>query len=135
MRQKILYALLALTFLALSFWSGKLTTQIEASKEPQAICPVEDTDSQETVSQMLDLLKEVPPELQKETVAVVANPSTPPAETSTEGAYVASKSSSSKKFHEANSANGKRIKPENRIYFKTKEEALAAGYTPGSGVK
>lgn len=134
MYQKILYALLALTFLALSFWSGRLTSQVEASKAPQPICPVEAASSQETVRQMLDLLKEVPPELQKE-APVSSVTSIITVETRSTGAYVASKSSTSKKFHDVNSATGKRIKPENRIYFQTKEEALAAGYTPGSGVK
>jgi small subunit ribosomal protein S1 len=54
----------------------------------------------------------------------------PSSETSAKGgsgAWVASKTG--KKYYEADSAAGQKIKEENRIHFKTKEEAEAAGYT------
>ncbi len=44
--------------------------------------------------------------------------------------YVGSKSGS--KYHLMSCASGKRIKPENRIYFATGVEAEAAGYTPSA---
>jgi methylphosphotriester-DNA--protein-cysteine methyltransferase len=40
--------------------------------------------------------------------------------------FVASKSG--KKYYALDSTQGKRIKEENRVYFKTKEEAKAAGF-------
>lgn len=46
---------------------------------------------------------------------------------SSEGGFVASKTG--KKFYAADAAAGKKIKEENRVYFKTEAEAEAAGYT------
>ena len=44
--------------------------------------------------------------------------------------YVASKSG--KNFYPVDSGNGKHISVPNRVYFKTKEEALAAGFKEGN---
>ena len=45
----------------------------------------------------------------------------------TEGAFVASKTG--KKYYDAESAAGQKIKEENRVYFATEKEAEAAGYS------
>lgn len=50
-----------------------------------------------------------------------------------EGGYVASKSGT--KYHLPWCSGAKRIKEENKVYFKTKEEAESAGYTPASNCK
>jgi hypothetical protein len=51
-----------------------------------------------------------------------------------EGAkYVASKNG--KNFYEVESGSGKRISVGNRVYFKTQQEGVDAGYKAGSGVK
>ena len=50
-----------------------------------------------------------------------------------EGGYVASKSGT--KYHLPWCSGAKRIKEENKIYFKTKEEAEKAGYSPASNCK
>lgn len=47
--------------------------------------------------------------------------------------YVASKNG--KNFYPVESPSGKRLAVETRVYFRTKEEALAAGFKAGSGVK
>jgi small subunit ribosomal protein S1 len=54
---------------------------------------------------------------------------TPTAEAApaTAGGWVASKTG--KKYYASDSAQGKKIKEENRVYFKTEEEAKAAGYS------
>lgn len=46
------------------------------------------------------------------------------------GAYVASKSGT--KYYLATCSGAQRIKPENRIYFGSKDEAAAAGYGPAA---
>jgi len=43
------------------------------------------------------------------------------------GDFVASKTG--KKYYAADSAAGKKIKEENRVYFKTEKEAEAAGFS------
>lgn len=50
-----------------------------------------------------------------------------------ERAYVASKSGT--KYHLPWCAGAQNIKEENKVYFRTKEEAEAAGYTPASNCK
>ncbi|HAP93822.1 MAG TPA: hypothetical protein DCM26_04270, partial [Desulfotomaculum sp.] len=55
-------------------------------------------------------------------------PSQQPAEQATEGKYVGSVKSD--KYHLPSCRYAKEIKPENQIWFKTEEEALAAGYKP-----
>ncbi len=52
---------------------------------------------------------------------------------SAEGGYVASKSGT--KYHLPWCSGAKRIKEENKVFFKTKEEAENAGYTPASNCK
>jgi hypothetical protein len=53
---------------------------------------------------------------------------TPPAKTS--GKYVASKNG--EKFYLPTCSTVKRIKEENKVWFDTEEEAMAAGFTPGA---
>ena len=48
------------------------------------------------------------------------------------GKYVGSKNSD--KYHTLDSGSAKRIKDENKVYFKSKEEAENRGYTAGSSV-
>ena len=48
----------------------------------------------------------------------------------TSGTYVASKSGT--KYHLPGCSGAKRIKEENKVWFDTKEQAAAAGYTPAS---
>lgn len=48
----------------------------------------------------------------------------------TTGTYVASKSGT--KYYLPSCGSSKRIKEENRVWFKTKEEAEAAGYAPAA---
>jgi hypothetical protein len=48
----------------------------------------------------------------------------------TTGTYVASKSGT--KYHLPDCSGAKRIKEENKVWFETKEQAAAAGYTPAS---
>lgn len=55
------------------------------------------------------------------------------AATVAEGEYVASKTGS--KYHLPWCAGAASIKPENKVYFKTKEDAEAAGYEPASNCK
>lgn len=50
--------------------------------------------------------------------------------TQSEMPYVASKSST--KYHLVTCPGAKRIKEENKIFFSTSEEAMAAGYTPAA---
>ncbi len=50
-----------------------------------------------------------------------------------EGGYVASKNGT--KYHFPWCGSAKQIKEENKIWFKTKAEAEAAGYTPASNCK
>lgn len=50
-----------------------------------------------------------------------------------EGGYVASKNGT--KYHLPWCGGAKQIKEENKVFFKTKEEAEAAGYTPASNCK
>ncbi len=50
-----------------------------------------------------------------------------------EGGYVASKSGT--KYHLPWCSGAKRIKEENKVFFKTKEEAEKAGYSPASNCK
>ena len=49
------------------------------------------------------------------------------------GGYVASKNGS--KYHALWCPGAKQIKEENKIYFATKDEAVAPGYTPASNCK
>jgi hypothetical protein len=51
----------------------------------------------------------------------------------TEGGYVASKSGS--KYYLPSCSGAKRIKPENQVWFATKEAAVAAGYEPAATCK
>jgi len=53
--------------------------------------------------------------------------------TANAGSYVASKSG--KKYHLPWCSGAKSIKEENKIWFKTKEAAEAAGYTPAANCK
>ena len=46
---------------------------------------------------------------------------------SSEGAFVASKTG--KKYYSADSAQGKKIKEENKVFFKDEKEAEAAGFS------
>jgi hypothetical protein len=55
------------------------------------------------------------------------------AATVTEGGYVAAKSGT--KYHLPWCSGAQRIKEENKIWFKTKAEAEAAGYTPAANCK
>ncbi len=56
-----------------------------------------------------------------------------PEEVVPQGGYVASRSGS--KYHLPWCAGAQSIKEENKIFFDTKEEAEAAGYTPASNCK
>ncbi len=64
------------------------------------------------------------------TTAATTTTSLPPPLTEATAMYVGSKSGT--KYHLMSCASGKRIKPENRIYFATGAEAEAAGYTPSA---
>lgn len=57
----------------------------------------------------------------------------PTSEIPQEATYVASKTG--KKYHYPWCAGAQRISEENRVYFKSKEEAEAQGYTPASNCK
>lgn len=61
-------------------------------------------------------------------VSAVTERATPP-----EGAYVASKEGS--KYHLPWCSGAQQIKEENKIFFQTKADAEAAGYTPASNCK
>lgn len=54
-------------------------------------------------------------------------------EVAVEQAYVASKTGT--KYHLPTCAGAKQIKEENKVWFSTKEEAEAAGYTPATNCK
>lgn len=56
-----------------------------------------------------------------------------PQSAQSEGGYVASKSGT--KYHLPWCSGAKRIKEENKVWFATKEEAEAAGYSPASNCK
>lgn len=58
---------------------------------------------------------------------------TPPPLEKEKGAYVGNKSS--KKFHRLDCPWAKKISERNRVYFKTREEAIKQGYTPCSVCK
>lgn len=63
--------------------------------------------------------------------AAIANAAkAPQAPAAGQGAYVASKSGT--KYYPAACSAASRIKQENRVYFVSKEEAVAAGYGPAS---
>lgn len=72
-------------------------------------------------------IEELSKEGRVQPAAVVAAPE--PAVPST-GTYVASKSGI--KYHLPSCSGAKRIKEENKVWFDTKEQAAAAGYTPAS---
>lgn len=55
------------------------------------------------------------------------------ASASAAGSYVASKNG--KAYHLPWCSGAQRIKPENKIWFKTKEEAQSAGYAPAANCK
>lgn len=59
--------------------------------------------------------------------AVEAPPAAP---SNTAGTYMASKNGT--KYYLPSCGGSKRIKPENRVWFETKEEAEAAGYGPAA---
>lgn len=61
----------------------------------------------------------------------VSTQSTPPSQS--EGGYVASKNGT--KYHLPWCGSAKQIKEENKIWFATKADAEAAGYTPASNCK
>lgn len=56
-----------------------------------------------------------------------------PAEEAQDQAYVASKTGT--KYHLPTCAGAKQINEENKLWFSTKEEAEAAGYTPATNCK
>lgn len=64
--------------------------------------------------------------------AAVANTAKagPPAPAAGQGAYVASKSGT--KYYLAACPAASRIKPENKVYFVSKDDAIAAGYGPAA---
>ena len=59
--------------------------------------------------------------------AALAEPVTSPAAT---GTYVASRSGT--KYHLPSCSGASRIKEENKVWFQTKEQAVAAGYEPAA---
>jgi hypothetical protein len=59
--------------------------------------------------------------------------SLPDAQDTSEGGYVASKNGT--KYHLPWCGSAKQIKEENKVWFSTKAEAEAAGYTPASNCK
>jgi hypothetical protein len=62
--------------------------------------------------------------------AAKAGPAAPVAPPAGQGAYVASKSGT--KYYLAACPAASRIKPENRVYFVSKDDAVAAGYGPAA---
>lgn len=76
--------------------------------------------------------EEVTPEVIKEGSVKTDTPKSEKAGVS-EGGYVASKSGT--KYHLPWCSGAKRIKEENKVFFKTKGEAEAAGYSPASNCK
>lgn len=70
-------------------------------------------------------------ELSKEaSLQPAAAASAPVAAPATTGTYVGSKGGT--KYHLPTCSGAKRIKEENKVWFSTKEEAMAAGYTPAA---
>lgn len=87
---------------------------------------------------IIEAHKELPFSTQSEVSVNIVQDTTPtstPEENSStkEGGYVASKSG--KKYHLPWCPGVKQIKEENKIWFKTKEEAERAGYGPASNCK
>ena len=137
MRQKIIYSILSTILLTLSFLTGRLSTKLEAQENPTPITVIEDLAAPGTLEDTLELIKQDHSKPCPECVCeltICPNTDSLAKTQLLTGPFVASQKSSSKKFHTSDSATGKRIKPENRIYFTSKEEAIAAGYLPGSGV-
>jgi len=64
------------------------------------------------------------------TAAVAAAKPAPPASTAGQGSYVASKNGT--KYYLVTCSSANRIKAENRVYFGSIQEAVAAGYTPAA---
>lgn len=107
-----------------SFALGRLSA-IEANKSPVRILFPKDGDENITASAVLF-------ENSKKEEILPPQP-LPVANTNTQGAYVASKSGT--KYHLPWCSGAKRIKEENKIWFASKEEAEAKGYTPAANCK
>lgn len=110
--------LLCAAVAVLAFGLGRLSVgEMEADLLPAAISIIEASP------------EVVPASTTPSTAAVqAADPSTP-----IPGGYVASRSGA--KYHLPWCSGAQRIKEENKIWFATKEEAEAAGYTPAANCK
>ncbi len=73
--------------------------------------------------------EDIPPSLEQEKTPVL-QVQTAAAALPVEGGYVASKNGT--KYHLPWCSGAKRILEENKVWFETKEAALAAGYTPAA---
>lgn len=130
--RKIVFSVLLIIMLGFSFLFGRMSVLIrESEAKRQDIRLLEDLDEPEIVDELISLIKN-PETLQNNTTATAISPDV---EAPADAKFVASKSSSSKKFHPIDSGNANRIKVENRIYFRNKDEAIKAGYTPAQSVR
>lgn len=123
---EVLLALLIVAVSLVSFLLGRLSVSPLGAPTSQnaTVLGVKEGDT--------PMKKEVTPVAEK--VGSVEEVSTKSESTGApEGGYVASKSGT--KYHLPWCSGAKRIKEENKVYFKTKEEAESAGYTPASNCK
>lgn len=108
-----------------SFWLGRLSETQNVPK--QAIA----TETQVSNVSLSDTFSDSNHEI---ATSSINNSATPQSSlTSSQGAYVASKSGT--KYHLPWCGSAKQIKEENKIWFQTKEEAERAGYSPAANCK
>jgi len=122
LEDKTIFVAMIIILVALSsFGLGRLS-KIEEGKTPLLIQdPTQSANNNQTVNLLNTAGESSSEEIQ------------PLQEVSLKGKYVASKNSN--KYHAPWCAGAKSIKLENQIWFESKEEAEAAGYTPASNCK
>jgi hypothetical protein len=120
-REALLLAAVALLGVT-AFGLGRLSAT-EQGKEPVALC--------EHVTPLA--VQQAPLPAVSETAAVASAVNAPTTGTKNTGKYVASKNGATYNFPWCSGAA--RIKEENKVWFDTKEAAVAAGYRPAANCK
>ncbi len=107
-----------------SFWLGRLSIGNVADTRPPSVQMVNSVQTREFGATVV---------VQELTATGTTRDGVGTENTVTEGGYVASKNGT--KYHLPWCTGAKRIKDENKVWFKTKEDAEKAGLTPASNCK
>lgn len=121
----ILLALLIIAVALISFVLGRISVTGEIATVPLTATVNESLTSEPRI--------EVTPVISTETAVAAEETKTPQAQSANAGNYVGSKNGT--KYHLPWCGSAKQIKEENKVWFQTKEEAEAKGYTPASNCK